>query len=60
MEAKKGDSIAEILEKCQEAFPPLKGTVVPNLIFVKENIILPHVLSDAGCLVFKDRLAFRA
>lgn len=43
LEGFKGDSIAQLLEKAQTAFPPLKGSLVSSLLFIKENVILPHV-----------------
>lgn len=42
VECKKGDSIAKFLEKCRLQFPQLRGVNVDNLIYVKEDIIIPH------------------
>jgi protein FAM50 len=50
VEIKKGDSVQEILEKAQLAFPPLKGSLISNLVLVKENIMLPLDLTIYECL----------
>lgn len=39
---KKGDSIAQFLEKCRLQFPELKGQSVDNLMYIKEDLIIPH------------------
>lgn len=42
---KRGDSITEMLAKCRLEYGPLRGTLLENLLFVKENLILPGELS---------------
>lgn len=39
---KKGDSISTFLEKCRQQFPELRGVSVDNLMYVKEDLIIPH------------------
>ncbi|KAH8116855.1 XAP5-domain-containing protein [Phellopilus nigrolimitatus] len=39
---KKGDSISAFLEKCRQQFPELRGVSVDNLMYVKEDLIIPH------------------
>ncbi|TFK42417.1 XAP5, circadian clock regulator-domain-containing protein [Crucibulum laeve] len=39
---KKGDDIGSFLEKCRQQFPELRGVSVDNLMYVKEDIIIPH------------------
>lgn len=43
LEGRKGDSVAELMEKAQSVFPPLKGVLSTSLVLVKENLILPNV-----------------
>lgn len=38
----KGDSIAQFLEKCRAQFPELRGVSVDALMYVKEDLIIPH------------------
>lgn len=38
----KGDSIAQFLEKCRSQFPELKVQSVDNLMYIKEDLIIPH------------------
>ena len=42
---KRGDLIKEVLKKCQIEYGPLRGVLLENLMFVKENLILPTDLS---------------
>lgn len=42
---KRGDSIGELLQKCRLEYGPLRGILLENLMFVKENLILPPELS---------------
>lgn len=49
VECKKGDSIAVFLERVRQQWPELRGTNVDNMMFIKEDLIIPHVglfLSD--------------
>ncbi|KAL1741315.1 XAP5, circadian clock regulator-domain-containing protein [Schizophyllum fasciatum] len=39
---KKGDSISTFLEKCRQQFPELRAVSVDNLMYVKEDLIIPH------------------
>ncbi|KAI0647004.1 XAP5, circadian clock regulator-domain-containing protein [Trametes meyenii] len=39
---KKGDSISTFLEKCRQQFPELRGIGVDNLMYIKEDLIIPH------------------
>lgn len=40
---KKGDTIAQFLEKAKAPFSNLKGVHVDNLLYIKEDLIIPHV-----------------
>ncbi|GAA5906615.1 hypothetical protein JCM8208_000497 [Rhodotorula glutinis] len=39
---KKGDSIAQFLDKCRAQFPELRAISVDNLMYIKEDLIIPH------------------
>jgi len=39
---KKGDEIGSFLEKCRQQSPELRGNSVDNLMYVKEDLIIPH------------------
>ncbi|KAI0306332.1 XAP5, circadian clock regulator-domain-containing protein [Multifurca ochricompacta] len=39
---KKGDDIATFLERCRQQFPELRGVNVDNLMYIKEDLIIPH------------------
>ncbi|KAI8070386.1 FAM50A protein [Gongronella butleri] len=39
---KKGDTIAQFLDACRKQVPELRGVNVDNLIYVKEDLIIPH------------------
>ncbi|EIW60397.1 XAP5-domain-containing protein [Trametes versicolor FP-101664 SS1] len=39
---KKGDTISTFLEKCRQQFPELRGISVDNMMYVKEDLIIPH------------------
>ncbi|KAI0721723.1 XAP5-domain-containing protein [Cerioporus squamosus] len=45
---KKGDTISTFLEKCRQQFPELRGVSVDNLMYVKEDLIIPghHTFYD--------------
>ncbi|KAI0807361.1 XAP5-domain-containing protein [Fomes fomentarius] len=45
---KKGDTITTFLEKCRQQFPELRGVSVDNLMYVKEDLIIPghHTFYD--------------
>ncbi|KAJ3898535.1 XAP5, circadian clock regulator-domain-containing protein [Lentinula edodes] len=40
---KKGDAISTFLDKCRQQFPELRGVSVDNLMYVKEDFIIPQV-----------------
>jgi len=42
-QCKKGDSIAQFLDKCRAQFPELRAISVDNLMYIKEDLIIPHV-----------------
>ena len=42
-QCKKGDNIGQFLEKCRAQFPELRGTSVDNMMYIKEDLIIPHV-----------------
>ncbi|SAL94966.1 hypothetical protein [Absidia glauca] len=37
-----GDTIAQFLDNCRKQFPQLRAVNVDNLIYVKEDLIIPH------------------
>ncbi|GAA6000680.1 hypothetical protein JCM10207_004606 [Rhodosporidiobolus poonsookiae] len=39
---KKGDTIAGFLDKCRQQFPELRAISVDNLMYIKEDLIIPH------------------
>ncbi|KDE05791.1 hypothetical protein MVLG_03882 [Microbotryum lychnidis-dioicae p1A1 Lamole] len=39
---KKGDTIAQFLDKCRLQFPELRAVSVDNLMYIKEDLIIPH------------------
>lgn len=43
VECKKGDSISTFLEKVRQQWHELRGTHVDNMMFIKEDLIIPHV-----------------
>lgn len=43
IQVKKGDTIATFLERAKPLFPELRGVNVDNLLYVKEDLIIPHV-----------------
>lgn len=52
---KKGDSIATFLEKCRQQFPEMRGVSVDNLMYVKEDLIIPHHYTFYDFIVNKAR-----
>ncbi|OSD01567.1 XAP5-domain-containing protein [Trametes coccinea BRFM310] len=52
---KKGDSIATFLEKCRQQFPELRGISVDNLMYIKEDLIIPHHYTFYDFIVNKAR-----
>jgi protein FAM50 len=45
LQCKKGDTVSAFLEKCRQQFPELRGVSVDNLMYIKEDLIIPHVSS---------------
>ncbi|ORX49778.1 FAM50A protein [Hesseltinella vesiculosa] len=39
---KKGDSISQFLDACRKQIPELRGVNVDNLLYVKEDLMIPH------------------
>ncbi|KAJ7685387.1 XAP5, circadian clock regulator-domain-containing protein [Mycena polygramma] len=39
---KKGDQVSTFLEKCRHQFPELRGVSTDNLMYIKEDLIIPH------------------
>ncbi|KAF9818926.1 hypothetical protein IEO21_02464 [Rhodonia placenta] len=52
---KKGDDISTFLEKCRQQFPELRGVSVDNLMYVKEDLIVPHHYTFYDFIVNKAR-----
>lgn len=52
---KKGDDIATFLEKCRQQLPELRGVSVDNLMYVKEDLIIPHHYTFYDFIVNKAR-----
>ncbi|KAI0780991.1 XAP5, circadian clock regulator-domain-containing protein [Trametes elegans] len=52
---KKGDSISTFLEKCRQQFPELRGIGVDNLMYIKEDLIIPHHYTFYDFIVNKAR-----
>lgn len=51
-QCKKGDTIAQFLEKCRAQFPELRAISVDNLMYIKEDLIIPHVRSGSQVTPF--------
>jgi protein FAM50 len=43
VQVRKGDTIAKFLEKCRQSVDPIRGVHVDNLMYIKEDLIIPHV-----------------
>ncbi|KAI0273315.1 XAP5, circadian clock regulator-domain-containing protein [Gloeopeniophorella convolvens] len=52
---KKGDDIASFLEKCRQQFPELRGVNVDNLMYIKEDLIIPHHYTFYDFIINKAR-----
>ncbi|KAK7467258.1 hypothetical protein VKT23_004315 [Stygiomarasmius scandens] len=52
---KKGDSISTFLEKCRQQFPEIRGVGVDNLMYVKEDLIIPHHYTFYDFIINKAR-----
>ncbi|KAE8211101.1 hypothetical protein CF327_g5115 [Tilletia walkeri] len=55
VKCKKGDSIAQFLEKCRQQFPELRGISVDNMMYIKEDLIVPHHYTFYDFIVNKSR-----
>lgn len=42
VKCKKGDSVGQFLERCRSQFPELRGHSVDSLMYIKEDLIIPH------------------
>lgn len=45
-QCKKGDSIADFLDKCRAHFPDLKNVGVDSMMYIKEDLIIPQHVSQ--------------
>ncbi|CAG8482252.1 7854_t:CDS:10 [Ambispora leptoticha] len=52
---KKGDTIGNFLEKCRQQFHELRGVSVDNMIYVKEDLIIPHHYTFYDFIINKAR-----
>jgi len=52
---KKGDDVATFLEKCRLQFPELRGVNVDNLMYIKEDLIIPHHYTFYDFIINKAR-----
>jgi len=52
---KKGDEVVTFLEKCRQQFPELRGVSVDNLMYIKEDLIIPHHYTFYDFIVNKAR-----
>ncbi|KAF9791237.1 XAP5-domain-containing protein [Thelephora terrestris] len=52
---KKGDTVAQFLEKCRQQFPELRGISVDNLMYIKEDLIIPQHYTFYSFIVNKAR-----
>ncbi|KAK1923587.1 XAP-5-like protein [Papiliotrema laurentii] len=55
VECKKGDDIAAFLGKCRSQFPELGRTSIDNLMYIKEDLIIPHHYTFYDFIVNKAR-----
>ncbi|KAF7363620.1 FAM50 like protein [Mycena sanguinolenta] len=52
---KKGDQISTFLEKCRGQFPELRGVSTDNLMYIKEDLIIPHHYTFYDFIINKAR-----
>ncbi|KAG8891203.1 Protein FAM50A-A, partial [Tulasnella sp. 403] len=52
---KKGDDIGTFLEKCRQQVPELRGVSVDNLMYIKEDLIIPHHYTFYDFIINKAR-----
>ncbi|KAL7425094.1 hypothetical protein Q5752_000782 [Cryptotrichosporon argae] len=55
VECKKGDDIATFLLKCRNQIPELRGTSIENLMYIKEDLIIPHHYTFYDFIINKAR-----
>jgi len=55
MAGKKGTTIEQFLELVRQEFKELRGVSAENLLFVKEDLIIPHHFSFYDLIVSKAR-----
>ncbi|GAA5821525.1 hypothetical protein JCM10212_000135 [Sporobolomyces blumeae] len=55
VQCKKGNTIAEFLEKCRQQFPELRMVSVDSLMYIKEDLIIPHHYTFYDFIVNKYR-----
>ncbi|GAA5926695.1 hypothetical protein JCM1841_000618 [Sporobolomyces salmonicolor] len=55
VQCKKGDTIAQFLEKCRQQFPELRSISVDNMMYIKEDLIIPHHYTFYDFIVNKYR-----
>ncbi|KAJ2832283.1 hypothetical protein GGI24_001289 [Coemansia furcata] len=52
---RKGDTVAQFLDKCKAQVPELRTTSVDGLVYVKEDLIIPHHYSFYDFILNKAR-----
>ncbi|KAJ7097731.1 XAP5, circadian clock regulator-domain-containing protein [Mycena belliarum] len=52
---KKGDAISAFLEKCRHQLPELRGVSTDNLMYIKEDLIIPHHYTFYDFIINKAR-----
>ncbi|KAJ3541442.1 hypothetical protein NMY22_g1096 [Coprinellus aureogranulatus] len=52
---KKGDTISSFLEKARQQFPELRGVNVDNMMYIKEDLIIPHHYTFYDFIINKAR-----
>ncbi|KAJ3024118.1 hypothetical protein HKX48_006474 [Thoreauomyces humboldtii] len=55
VECRKGDTIAQFLENCRQQWHELRGVHVDNLMYVKEDLIVPHHYTFYDFIINKTR-----
>ncbi|GAA5870847.1 hypothetical protein JCM16303_001606 [Sporobolomyces ruberrimus] len=55
VQCQKGDTIAQFLEKCRQQFPELRLISVDSLMYIKEDLIIPHHYTFYDFIVNKYR-----
>ncbi|RSH86534.1 uncharacterized protein EHS24_004801 [Apiotrichum porosum] len=55
VDCKKGDDIAAFLSKCRAQIPELRGMGIDNLMYIKEDLIIPHHYTFYDFIINKAR-----